>query len=257
MRNALLKIMTPLLVVQSLCMGFAAADQAIEATPEQIDFAVPKRVYRDISHGGWKIVVEKELTFRSPDIAEQAVKRLVKNLGKIRDVLPAASREMPEHLTYYLLYGSHSRMGGRDNGVEYIEKSAPASHPELDPRWSDSIVVYSAENYAQLSNLGAMKTLMHELAHAYHLERWPETQPEIVRAWQNATDQRLYQNVKDLNGKKISAAYAQTNPVEYFAELSACYFVDIDYQPYNRAGLKRTDPVGHALIKKMWNAPAN
>ena len=79
------------------------------------------------------------------------------------------------------MYGPKAPGGGKDNGLEYMHPRNPSDRPELDPRWGDSIVVFCAENYVNLSDLWAIKAIVHEFAHAYQLHNWPEDQPEILR----------------------------------------------------------------------------
>ena len=113
-------------------------------------------------------------------------------------------------------------------GLDYIQKDAPRYHPELDRRWGDAIVVYCAKNYIDISDLWARKALLHEFAHAYQLEQWPEHQPDIQSAWEHARDSGLYRNVRDIEtGKTLDSAYALVNQLEYFAELSAMYFAKV------------------------------
>ena len=46
--------------------------------------------------------------------------------------------------------------------------------------------------------------------------------------------------------------YAAQNHLEYFAELTAMYFVGANYFPRDRAGLKAYDPAGYALVETLW-----
>ena len=87
---------------------------------------------------------------------------------------------------------------------------------------------------------------------AQQLEQWPEDQPDIYQAWKNAMKLGLYRKVKNDRGKTVKKAYAAVNQLEYFAELSCMYFVGCDYQPFDRKELQRYDPVGYAMIEKMW-----
>jgi hypothetical protein len=97
-----------------------------------------------------------------------------------------------------------------------------------------------------------VKLLIHELAHAYHLEQWPANEEDIEEAWKSAMKQRLYHGVTDWWGTKLDKAHAATNAVEYFAELSSMYFAGCEHQPFNRRELKAYDPAGYAMIEKMW-----
>ena len=93
---------------------------------------------------------------------------------------------------------------------------------------------------------------MHELAHAWHITHWPDKHPPIYDAWRGSQGKQLYRNVNDYNGKTLPMAYAAKNQLEYFAELSAIYFGDGNYHPFNRAGLRVYDPTGYAMIESQW-----
>ncbi len=47
-------------------------------------------------------------------------------------------------------------------------------------------------------------------------------------------------------------AYALTNELEYFAELSEAYLGKNDFYPYNRKQLEQYDPDGYAIMKNIW-----
>lgn len=86
----------------------------------------------------------------------------------------------------------------------------------------------------------------------YHLRKWPANQKHIIEPWRNAVATNLYKGVKARGGVTIEKAYALKNQMEYFAELSAIYFVGNDYYPFNRAQLKQYDPQGYAMVQTMW-----
>ena len=108
-------------------------------------------------------------------------------------------------------------------------------------------------NYLDISDLWAKKALFHEFAHAYQLEQWPENQPDILHAWEHARKEDKYRNVRDVEtNQSLDPAYAMTNQLEYFAELSCIYFVGCNYEPAGRKQLKDYDPVGYEMIRKLW-----
>jgi hypothetical protein len=155
-------------------------------------------------------------------------------------------------LPIFLMYGPAAKSGGRDNGLEYFQKTAPQHFSYLDPRMASSVLIYSAENFVWITEFWALKALLHEFAHAYQLEQWPEEQPDICAAWENARRLGLYHNVKDEHDKLIPEAYALVNQLEYFAECSCMYFVGCNYEPRDRAAFAAYDPAGHAMIRKVW-----
>lgn len=97
--------------------------------------------------------------------------------------------------------------------------------------------------------------LLHELIHAVHDKVLSVDNPEIKNAFEQARRRDLYVSVEHRQGPKREA-YANTNHVEYFAEISCAYLDRIEYFPYDREGLKRHDPVGYAVAEKVWGKVA-
>jgi Mlc titration factor MtfA (ptsG expression regulator) len=89
--------------------------------------------------------------------------------------------------------------------------------------------------------------------HAQHLEHWPEDRADIYDTWERAMKAGLYKVVQKKDMKAHMPNYAAQNHLEYFAELTTMYFSGANYFPYNRAGLKKYDPAGYALVEKLWN----
>jgi hypothetical protein len=222
------------------------------APPPQVDYCQPAREYVERTAGGWTFQLERELVERYPDRAAQVVHRLEAKLAATLLLLPECAREPLRGLSLFVMLGPEATHGGRDNGAEFFRQIDPDFHAHLDPRWRRAIVLYSAANYLQQDEHWSVQVLLHEMAHAWHLERWPEKQPDVLAAWQNARDRGLYHNVRDVNGTVIPIAYALQNQLEYFAELSCIYFWRGEYEPLDRAALQRYDPVGFALIEKLW-----
>ncbi len=221
--------------------------------PAVINYRRPVREYKEVRMGSVKVAVEKQLQQDDPQTVEKALERLKTVRERTLAALPAKASKQLSKILFFLMYGPKAKSGGKNNGLEYFQKSAPQYHAELDRRWGDAIVIYSAQNYVQISDLWAQKALLHEFAHAYQLEQWPEHQPDIQSAWEHARDSGLYHNVKDVEtGKTIESAYALVNQLEYFAELTCMYFAKCNYQPTDRGELKAYDPVGYAMIRKLW-----
>lgn len=252
--SPMLQLLLTFLAICGVAFPAQAKDGQTPLPPEQkyVDFRNPPRKYATTHEGKWLVMVEKQLMSDQPALAKQALARLHRNLDEAMRIFPAPARGRLEKVHIYLMYGPKAQNGGRDQGSDYITKAEIESYHQLDPHWEDSIIVYCAENYTQQSDLWALKALVHEFSHAHQLEHWPEKQPDILGAWQHAMKLGLYHNVKDEQGKSIAKAYAATNQLEYFAELSCMYFARCDYYPFDRKELKSYDPVGYAMIEKMW-----
>jgi len=218
----------------------------------QVSFREPAREYVERQSGGRTFQLEKELIERQPAEAEQVVKRLEAKLNQALALFPPRARDRLRKLSFFVMLGPEAPGGGHDGGAEYFRSIDPDYHPHLDPRWRSAVVIYSARNYLWQNEHWAVMMLVHELAHAWQLEQWPEKQPEIFAAWEHAKAKGLYQGVKDVNGTVLESAYAAHNQLEYFAELSCSYFWRNEYDPIDREALRRYDPTGFTMIEVMW-----
>ena len=228
---------------------FATAPPPIQ---ESVDFNHPPREYATRTLQGWTIYVECELLTNDPALAEKALDRLDEKLDKVLSLIPCQAHDSLQKLPIFLLYGTSSSLGGRNNGAEYFQRIAPVHFASLDPRMGGSVVIYSAENFVWLSDLWALKVLIHEFAHARQLEQWPEEQIEFLKPFQVASLQGLYRDVPEMDGSILDAGYAATNQLEYFAELSCVYFCGCNYYPFNRDQLRAYDPGGCQMVRTMW-----
>ncbi len=226
------------------------------APPKVVNYRAPERSYVQTNLAGWTLYLEQDLVDRHPELARATTRRLGAKLTGVLDLLPTRTRAVLQRLPIFLMLGEESSLGGRDNGAEYFQRDAPKFWPLLDRRWSSALVIYSARNYQQLSEQWATRVLVHELAHAWQLERWPEKQPDILAAWEHAAHTGLYTHVQAVNGMVLDRAYALENQLEYFAELSCAYFWRGEYAPFDRAALRQYDPVGFAMTEKMWGVHA-
>ena len=113
-----------------------------------------------------------------------------------------------------------------------------------------SIEIQNARNYLDWVDHQPMLVL-HELSHAYHHQVLGFDHKAIIKAFQNAQKEGLYDQVDYVHGGKRKA-YAMSNEKEYFAELSEAYFGKNDFFPFTRSELEAHDPVGYALMQKIW-----
>jgi hypothetical protein len=243
---------------KSLCIGLKTktikTDESCGKQPEyehKINYCTPRRQYQRAGND-WTIYLEKSMADGDKALSDKAIKKIEKNLNEILFLLPKKAAEELSKIDIYLMWGEKSPHGGRSSSMAYIRPGEPSNFFYLDPRWQNVIVVYSATNLMYLDGLWTKKVLMHELAHAWHLNNWAEKHPQIYEAYLNAKNKGLYLNVKDYKGKTIQSAYALKNKLEYFAELSAMYFVGGDYFPYDREGLSNYDLIGMKMISDFW-----
>jgi hypothetical protein len=219
---------------------------------EKPDYRNPPRQYEDVTLGDRTFVVEAQLLREDPALARKSLARLKKNIDLTLEILPPHSHAQVAKQQFWMMYGPKATAGGKASGLAYFRPGSPKFDAKRDERWNSVVVVYDAKNYVAISDLWALKAVLHELAHAYQLEQWPEKEPNILSAYDNAMSQSLYRNVKNDKGEKFAAAYATQNQLEYFAETSCMFFARCNYQPYHRLELKEYDPVGYAMIRRQW-----
>lgn len=216
------------------------------------DYRIPARAFSEIKRGKRTFTVEKQLLDEDRATANKALDRLNKNIDLALSILPPHSHKQVAKQKFWLLYGPKSTAGGRDNGLAYFRPGSPKFDAKRHEDWNSVVVVYHAQNYVRLTDLWALKAVLHELGHAYQLEQWPEKEPSILAAYENAMQGRLYHNVKNVKGGRFPKAYATQNQLEYFAELTCMFFAGCNYHPMKRADLKSYDPVGYEMMRKMW-----
>src|SRR5262249_7737779 len=114
------------------------------APPKQVNYREPHRDYVERTADGWKILIERELAEEHADLAERALQRLDAKLKELFRLLPEHAHARLRQLPIYLLLGEESKIGGRDNGSEYFQRTAPEHNLLLDPHWASALVIYSA-----------------------------------------------------------------------------------------------------------------
>jgi len=189
----------------------------------------------------------------NPKLAQESLLKLKDTLKVIEKKLPHNSLQKLKTLKIFLMWGEKSPHGGKKSGMRFVRRGETNKRPHYDNRWEHSVVIYSAENLMYLTDMWSRKALTHEFAHAWHIMHWPDKYAEILKPWKQAKSKKLYTNVKDYKNRVKPEAYAVKNNLEYFAELSAMYFVGGDYFPYERIKLITYDPAGVAMIKKLWS----
>ncbi|MBX3625369.1 MAG: hypothetical protein KF892_10185 [Rhizobacter sp.] len=216
---------------------------------DSVSFADTRRAYTRLP-GEFDIRYETEMAVADPKLTEGATRKLTATLREIIDTLPPHTRSEFRSTTYFLMWGAKSPQGGLKSGMRYVTRGS--KNPLHDPRWQGAVVIYSAHNFLHLDEVWSKKALTHEMAHAWHLLNRKPKDPAILGPFDNAIARGLYRDVQDHKGQIVADAYARTNQLEYFAELSAAYFVGINYMPFDRKGLRSYDPIGYQMVETLW-----
>ncbi|WP_144051066.1 hypothetical protein [Calothrix sp. PCC 6303] len=206
---------------------------------------MPISTYKSYSIQGFTVLFSQEL-LQHQSQANEARKELKSQLQKIHDVMPVKSWHALQKVKIW---------------VEWQRKSNSAAEFHISAKWlqlngyhpqkAGSVEISNADNFVQWSRLDQPWMILHELSHAYHFLVLGESYNGIIHAYQEAVNHHLYKSVDYANGTKRKA-YALTNAIEYFAELSEAYFGNNDFYPFTRRQLAEYDPVGFRLMQQAW-----
>jgi len=216
----------------------------------RVNYRYPERLY-DRSNSHWPIFVERPENPNDKKVYDKAVARLAETLDLVFAKIPYAAHTKLKTVSFYIMRGPKHRLGGEGGGARYIHNRLE-EYSLHDNHWNNAVVIYSADNYLYQSDLLNNQLIVHELAHAWHFLKWTYRHQPIIDAWLNSRNNGLYQSVKDYAGRSLNPAYATTNQFEYFADLSAMYFVRGLYFPFDRQGLAKYDPRGYQMIETYW-----
>jgi hypothetical protein len=240
--------------------------QAEESTIDETQLDTSKKCYVKSVLGGWPVFVEPD--WHGGNLELERI---------MADDLEWAAKRLPPHAREYLM----------ENTPVWINKSlcwgpevCPVNgrglcfHPGSDYLQENMmhkekcycVEMYNANEYLKTDRplWGRGGVLIHEFSHAYHhrmLEKGYDN-PEILDCFEKAMEDKLYNWVR-VKGRQgpMNNAYAGTNAMEYFAELSAAFLGQPDMQseeefnkwyPFNRRHVKEHDPRAYQLLKKLW-----
>jgi hypothetical protein len=196
---------------------------------------------------GWRVLVNRRL-LEDKTLSGDVLHLLDFQLYQIARQVPPAALEKLRKIGIW---------------VELAEPLHPgmAFHPDagwlrehgMNPEKAGCVEIANSKNFLDWTKQQPWMVL-HELAHGYH-HRFLENgfgNPRIEAAYRKALESKSYESVLHISGQK-ERAYALTDPMEYFAETSECYFGTNDFYPFVRAELHKHDPEMFKLLEELWN----
>jgi hypothetical protein len=202
---------------------------------------------------GWTVQVSDKLMTADPKTTGKAIVMLGNQLKEVKRVVP---NEIQGKLVTVPIWLSPPYDGFQPTG-EYHPNATWLKENGRLPELHQCVEFTNTANFdREIKRMPVM--VLHELAHAYHDQVLSYDNDEIKTAYNRARDSGIYNAVQRNNGK-AERAYAMSNPMEYFAELSEALFGTNDFYPSNRKELERHDPEGYRLLLKLWKvnpAPA-
>jgi len=229
-----------------LWMAAAMVRSAGAAEPEAGNYE-PTSHYREITHRGWPLMVNRSLIEGKPELWKRVLEVLDQQLFQMERVLPKESLAKVRTVRIW---------------VEDVEKNHPCMVYHPDPRWlrehdvnpekARCVEIANAENFIQWTILQPWMVL-HEMAHAYHHQFLDKgfDNPEVLATFRAAMDRKAYHDILRINGRR-EKAYATTNQMEYFAECSEALFGTNDFYPYVRSELREHDAEMERLLLEVW-----
>ncbi len=206
-----------------------------------------KYAVRDIE--GWKVLLNQKFETDEPQLCAETLALLKVQFYQITRMAPAAAVEKMRKIAVW---------------VELHEPHHPCMcyHPDagwlrghdMNPDKARCIEIANARNFLTWTKQQPWM-VFHELAHGYHHQVVEAgfDNPELAAALVAARDEKLYDDVLHINGRK-QRHYALTNQQEYFAEQSEAFFGTNDFYPFVRSELEQHDPRMFALLKKLWGS---
>lgn len=207
-----------------------------------------KLKYTEEKSNGWTIRVFGEELRKDGALRKKAVKAIKEQLAKVGSRVPMDAQKYLKRIPIHIYYNKPLQFQ-TTNDANILAYYNPAEK---------AVTFHNAQKLADLKDY-RNAVLLHELAHAYHNTFIGYNNKEVIKAYENAKNTGLYQNVKTIYGNTVKEAYALENHIEYFAEVSEAYFskntgkFKNDYYPFTRFDLKSYDKEGYNMIVHMWN----
>lgn len=239
----------------------------IKSEPGKIDEAKERKIWTIHSYeksiiNGFIIYFEIGLIDKYPALMHV----LNTDLNKINGVVPSAALKILQSTPIWLndsyLYYDYPKQ--TKEGKKYLidiykPPESMCFHP--DPNWlkdhgnitnkAEGIEIYRAKDWIKERGYMPM-VLLHEMGHAYH---WylDFNRSDVLNAYnfiKNSKD-KLYREIPFILGGKRDA-YALTNQMEYFSELTESYFGLNDFYPFNKQELRQYDKMGFKVMETVW-----
>jgi len=210
-------------------------------------------VYRTNSIEGWRVLIDERLFATNQPATQKALALLQAQLNEIVHNVPKAAVAKLRNVTLWFSpsYPGTQQKAEYHPGAEWLREHG--RNPDMAKGVEfTNIPEFEAETH-RMPNF-----TLHELAHGFHDQfvQGGFDNDEIKAAYERAKGSGSYDKVERHNGdgraNTIERAYAMTNPMEYFAELTEAFFSRNDFFPFTREELHRHDPEMENLLAKLW-----
>lgn len=207
-------------------------------------FAAENIKYHEMTLEGWPVFVEQKLVDNNDRRVFPTLRILSAKLQEVKELIPKKHVIQLQEVPIWV----SENTGGL---AEFHFFETRVYRLERNPKKIGGIEFQNINLF--LLNIEEIPMLViHELAHAYHKLNYDRLDKSIMRAYKNASWEKLYKNVRLGRSLHRETMYASTTPFEYFAELSEAYFGYSDSYPHTNRELKKYDPVGYKMVEEAW-----
>lgn len=217
------------------------------------DDDLPKPTAHDTLHiEGWTVLVDTRLMEPANDaFGKRCLALLRDHLQRINDVVPQDKLEKLHSVTIQL---------DLNHGSLKVMQYHPSQDWLVNHGFSKDLAkrvhISNATSFADSKHQHIQPwCVLHELAHAFHDQVLGFDEPRIKAVWEKYKASGHGDSVLFVGGQK-RRHYALTNQMEFFAEMSECYFGTNDFFPFVHGELKETEPEIYQLLRDVWGAPA-
>jgi hypothetical protein len=217
-----------------------------KAMPTKQPTYTPTKDYTVVKIRGFTLLFHPEVVAHAEEM-KKAVGNLKKDLGHMHDAMPKDKLKKLLKVKIWMEWDDASGAAFHGNAIWLREHGK-------NPDKAGGVDFLFTKNYARdfaTGNGHHHHVLIHEFAHAYQHFAMGRLDCQIKSAYMQAMERKLYDSVKWAEGK-VAKAYAATNELEYFADLSIIYFGEGIYFPFTRAELRKHDPVGYCMVQEAW-----
>ena len=198
---------------------------------------------------GWTVHIDPKLVEgEHAELGKRCISMLANHLERLAIYVKGKQLEDLRKVEFWV---EHNNPGLR--GAQYHPSKKWLASNGHDPRLAKKVHFPQAAN---LVNRGQIlkhpAVVLHELAHGYHDQILGFDEPRILKAYQKAMKEKLYDKVMLYTGKKVKA-YAATDHKEYFAEATEAYFYKNDFYPFVRGELMEHDPHFYKIVQEIWD----
>ena len=209
--------------------------------------------YRSIE--GYDVYIQQEAWDNNETLTNDAITLLTDNLVEINAL--GLRSEIVDSLQAIQIFVDWDT---NENGAAvYHPSEAWLLANGYIPEKAKSVELGNVQNFYNWVLQNQPFMVLHELAHGYHDRVLGFGYAPIDEAYTNGLANDLYGEVSYHVGNGIyidRLAYASTNSIEYFAELSEAYLGENDFYPFDREDLAEYDTLGYQVVAEVWQFEA-